>query len=105
MRANTLSPARIARTVSAILLLSLLQVVVAPVLAPSTFSAPANATIFDANNFRLTGNALNCGTTTCAAVPTTYNALTGSWKINFVQPLALMTAVSRITVESAPFVA
>lgn len=34
-----------------------------------------------------------------------YNALTGSWKINFVQPLALMTAVSRITVESAPFVA
>ena len=76
MRANTLSPARIARAVSAILLLSLLQVVVAPVLAPSTFSAPANATIFDANNFTLAGNALNCGTTTCAAVPTTYNTLT-----------------------------
>lgn len=76
MRANTLSPARIARTVSAILLLSLLQVVVAPVLAPSTFSAPANATVFDANNFKLSGNALNCGTTTCTAVPTTYNTLT-----------------------------
>jgi len=76
MRANTLSPARIARAVSAILLLSLLQVVVAPVLAPSTFSAPANATVFDANNFKLSGNALNCGTTTCTAVPTTYNTLT-----------------------------
>ncbi|CAN2241091.1 lectin_L-type domain containing protein [Candidatus Planktophila versatilis] len=71
-----LSPARIARTASAILLLSLLQVVVAPVLAPSTFSAPANATVFDANNFKLSGNALNCGTTTCTAVPTTYNTLT-----------------------------
>jgi hypothetical protein len=34
-----------------------------------------------------------------------YNSSTGSWKINLVQPLCLMSAVSRITVESAPFVA
>lgn len=34
-----------------------------------------------------------------------YNGSTGSWKITLVQPLALMSAVSRITVESAPFVA
>jgi hypothetical protein len=29
-----------------------------------------------------------------------YNASTGSWKINFVQPLALMSAVTRITIET-----
>ena len=34
-----------------------------------------------------------------------YNASTGSWKIAFAQPLATMPSISRITVESAPFVA
>jgi hypothetical protein len=34
-----------------------------------------------------------------------YNASTGTWKIAFTQPLATMPSVSRITVESAPFVA
>jgi hypothetical protein len=34
-----------------------------------------------------------------------YNSSTGSWKIAFTQPLATMPSVSRITVESAPFVA
>jgi len=34
-----------------------------------------------------------------------YNASTGSWKIAFTQPLASMPSVSRITVESASFVA
>jgi hypothetical protein len=34
-----------------------------------------------------------------------YNASTGSWKIAFSQPLATMPSISRITVESAPFVA
>jgi hypothetical protein len=34
-----------------------------------------------------------------------YLAYSGSWKITFTQPLCLMSAVSRITVESAPFVA
>ncbi|MCX6444720.1 MAG: hypothetical protein NTY85_04205 [Actinobacteria bacterium] len=48
MRANRLSPARIARAVSAILLLSLLQVVVPPVLAPQLTTPIASAA--DANN-------------------------------------------------------
>ena len=34
-----------------------------------------------------------------------YNTGTGSWKIAFAQPLASMPSISRITVESAPFVA
>ena len=34
-----------------------------------------------------------------------YNTGKGSWKITFTQPLASMPSISRITVESAPFVA
>jgi hypothetical protein len=34
-----------------------------------------------------------------------YNGSTGTWKITLVQPLCLVASVSRITVESAPFVA
>ena len=34
-----------------------------------------------------------------------YNTGTGSWKIAFTEPLASMPSISRITVESAPFVA
>jgi hypothetical protein len=36
----------------------------------------AQAITFDATKFNLAGNALNCGTTACTAVPTTYNTLT-----------------------------
>jgi len=36
----------------------------------------AQAITFDVTKFNLAGNALNCGTTACTAVPTTYNTLT-----------------------------
>ena len=49
MRVNRLSPARIARALSATLLLSLLQVVVTPVLAPQLSTPMASAA--DANDF------------------------------------------------------
>ena len=34
-----------------------------------------------------------------------YLKSTGSWKISMFQPLCLMSAVTRVTVESAPLVA